>query len=135
MQNTYTNADKLLAAAEELAHTGECDPDEIYSVAHELEAHVTSFAARVEQRRRRLDLAVLFYTHEKDLSNWVDDLRQELQVRKNVEIRCIQHDAKEWNSFIISKILKYATISDFMNTISVHETPNLKGVLIFYPTL
>lgn len=135
LQNTYTNADKLLAAAEELAHTGECDPDEIYSVAHELEAHVTSFAARVEQRRRRLDLAVLFYTHEKDLSNWVDDLRQELQVRKNVEIRCIQHEAKEWNSFIISKILKYATISDFMNTISVHETPNLKGVLIFYPTL
>ncbi|KAJ8977414.1 hypothetical protein NQ317_000215 [Molorchus minor] len=74
--NTYTNADKLLAAAEELAHTGECDPDEIYSVAHELEAHVTSFAARVEQRRRRLDLAVLFYTHEKELSNWVDELRQ-----------------------------------------------------------
>lgn len=79
-QNTYTNADKLLAAAEELAHTGECDPDEIYSVAHELEAHVTSFAARVEQRRRRLDLAVLFYTHEKELGNWVDELRQELQV-------------------------------------------------------
>lgn len=79
-QNTYTNADKLLAAAEELAHTGECDPDEIYSVAHELEAHVTSFAARVEQRRRRLELAVLFYTHEKELNNWVDELRQELQV-------------------------------------------------------
>ncbi|XP_045464356.1 kalirin isoform X2 [Harmonia axyridis] len=78
-QNTYTNADKLLAAAEELAHTGECDPDEIYSVAHELEAHVASFASRVEQRRRRLDLAVLFYTHEKELSNWVDELRQELQ--------------------------------------------------------
>lgn len=85
-QNTYTNADKLLAAAEELAHTGECDPDEIYSVAHELEAHVTSFAARVEQRRRRLELAVLFYTHEKELSNWVDELRQDLQVsiRRNV---------------------------------------------------
>lgn len=80
LQNTYTNADKLLAAAEELAHTGECDPDEIYSVAHELEAHVTSFAARVDQRRRRLELAVLFYTHEKELSNWVDELRQELQV-------------------------------------------------------
>lgn len=68
-----------MAAADELAQTGECDPDEIYSVAHELEAHVTSFAARVEQRRRRLDLAVLFYTHEKELSNWVDELRQELQ--------------------------------------------------------
>uniref|UniRef100_A0AAR5PYU8 Non-specific serine/threonine protein kinase n=1 Tax=Dendroctonus ponderosae TaxID=77166 RepID=A0AAR5PYU8_DENPD len=78
-QNTYTNADKLLTAAEELAHTGECDPDEIYSVARELEAHVASFAARVEQRRRRLDLAVLFYTREKELANWADELRQELQ--------------------------------------------------------
>lgn len=84
LQNTYTNADKLLAAADELAHTGECDPDEIYSVAQELEAHVTSFAARVEQRRRRLDLAVLFYTHEKELSTWVDELRQELQADESV---------------------------------------------------
>ncbi|XP_060534993.1 triple functional domain protein isoform X2 [Cylas formicarius] len=82
-QNTYTNADKLLAAAEELAHTGECDPDEIYSVARELEAHVASFAARVEQRRRRLDLAVLFYTREKELASWADELRQELQQEEN----------------------------------------------------
>lgn len=67
LQNTYTNATKLLTAAEELAHTGECAPDEIYAVAQELEAHVSSFAARVEQRRRRLDLAVVFYTHEKEV--------------------------------------------------------------------
>ncbi|XP_066996303.2 kalirin [Anabrus simplex] len=78
-QNTYTNAEKLLTAAEELAQTGECNADEIYSVAHELESHVTSFAARVEQRRRRLDLAVLFYTHDKELSGWADELRAELQ--------------------------------------------------------
>lgn len=67
LQNTYTNATKLLTAAEELAHTGECAADEIYAVAQELEAHVSSFAARVEQRRRRLDLAVVFYTHEKEV--------------------------------------------------------------------
>lgn len=67
-----------------MAHTGECDPAEIYSVAHELEAHVTSFAARVEQRRRRLDLAVVFYTHEKELNTWVDDLRQELHNDESV---------------------------------------------------
>nr|CAD7567562.1 unnamed protein product [Timema californicum] len=104
LQNTYTNAEKLLTAAEELAQTGECNADEIYSVAHELESHVTSFAARVEQRRRRLDLTVLFYNREKEvsltgvypptflaniyymcmlscaqLSSWVDELRQELQ--------------------------------------------------------
>lgn len=83
-QNTYTNAEKLLAAADELAQTGECDPDEIYSVAHELEAHVTSFAARVEQRRRRLELAVHFYTREKELSVWIDELRQEFQNDENI---------------------------------------------------
>lgn len=67
LQNTYTNATKLLTAAEELAHTGECAADEIYAVAQELESHVSRFAARVEQRRRRLDLAVVFYTHEKEV--------------------------------------------------------------------
>ena len=66
-QNTYRNAEKLLTAAEELAQTGECNAEEIYSVAQELERHVTSFAARVEQRRRRLELGVLFYTHEKEV--------------------------------------------------------------------
>lgn len=68
LQNTYTNAEKLLTAAEELAQTGECNADEIYSVAQELESHVTSFASRVQQRRRRLDLAVHFYTQEKEVS-------------------------------------------------------------------
>nr|XP_050856802.1 kalirin isoform X4 [Vespula vulgaris] len=101
-QNTYTNATKLLTAAEELAHTGECAADEIYAVAQELESHVSRFAARVEQRRRRLDLAVVFYTHEKELSGWVDELRQELQqeeVAENLETaerlldQCAQHRA------------------------------------------
>ncbi|KAH0534828.1 hypothetical protein KQX54_009134 [Cotesia glomerata] len=99
-QNTYTNATKLLTAAEELAHTGECAADEIYSVAQELERHVSNFATRVEQRRRRLHLAVIFYTHEKELSGWVDELRQELQqdeVAENLETaerlldQCAQH--------------------------------------------
>ncbi|XP_073973142.1 trio Rho guanine nucleotide exchange factor isoform X3 [Rhodnius prolixus] len=76
-QNTYRNAEKLLSAAEELAQTGECNAQEIYSVAQELEGHVTSFAGRVEQRRRRLDLAVLFYTHEKELEEWLDEVRNE----------------------------------------------------------
>jgi hypothetical protein len=71
LQNTYTNAEKLLTAAEELAQTGECNAEEIYSVAHELETHVTSFAARVEQRRQRLDLAVLFYSQDKEVSDHV----------------------------------------------------------------
>ena len=77
-QNTYTNAEKLLAAAEELAQTGECNADDIYSVARELEAHISSFARRVEQRRHILDLAVLFFSHVEELSNWFSDLKAEL---------------------------------------------------------
>ena len=77
-QNTYTNAEKLLAAAEELAQTGECNADDIYSVARELEAHISSFAARVEQRRHILELAVLFYSHVEELSNWFSELKTEL---------------------------------------------------------
>lgn len=68
LQNTYTNAEKLLAAAEELARSGECDAQQVCSVARQLEQRVTAFANRVEQRRRRLDLAVLFYTHEKEVN-------------------------------------------------------------------
>ena len=67
-QNTYTNAEKLLQAAEELAHTGECNPEEIYGVAQRLDSHISSFAARVQQRHRLLNMAVLFYTHEKEVS-------------------------------------------------------------------
>ena len=78
MQNTYTNAEKLLAAAEELAQTGECNADDIYSVARELEAHITSFAGRVEARRHVLELAVLFYSHVEELSNWFSELKSEL---------------------------------------------------------
>uniref|UniRef100_A0A336L0L3 CSON003029 protein n=1 Tax=Culicoides sonorensis TaxID=179676 RepID=A0A336L0L3_CULSO len=77
-QNTYRNAEKLLAAAEELAQSGEVAPQEIYNVARELESQVTSFAERVEQRRRHLDLAVLFYSHEKDISGWIEQLHQDL---------------------------------------------------------
>lgn len=66
-QNTYTNAEKLLQAADELAHTGECNPEEICSVARRLDSHIASFATRVQQRHRLLNMAVLFYTHEKEV--------------------------------------------------------------------
>ncbi|KAG8272548.1 hypothetical protein J6590_039257 [Homalodisca vitripennis] len=90
VSNTYTNAEKLLTAAEELAQTGECNADEIYSVAHELESHVTSFAARVDQRRRRLDLAVHFYTQEKEPRSWADE--EDLYARKfTPPVRSWQH--------------------------------------------
>ncbi|CAB4064111.1 unnamed protein product [Lepeophtheirus salmonis] len=78
VQNTYTNAEKLLAAASELAQTGECNADDIYSVAHELESHISGFAQRVEVRRRILELAAMFYAHVEELNGWLSDLRQEL---------------------------------------------------------
>ncbi|XP_069951615.1 triple functional domain protein isoform X1 [Cherax quadricarinatus] len=84
-QNTYTNAEKLLQAAEELAHTGECNPEEIYSVAQRLDSHIASFATRVQQRHRLLNMAVLFYTHEKELLSWLEELSSELESEERVD--------------------------------------------------
>ncbi|XP_054168733.1 triple functional domain protein-like [Oppia nitens] len=78
-QNTYTNAEKLLAAAEELARTGECNADEICGVAQQLETHISNFAARVEVRRSLLNIGVLFFTHEKELFSWFNELRQQFK--------------------------------------------------------
>lgn len=57
----------MLTAAEELSQTGECDASDICSVAAELESHVAAFAARVQARRRRLQRAVNFYTHQSEV--------------------------------------------------------------------
>ncbi|KAI7807748.1 kalirin RhoGEF kinase b isoform X1 [Triplophysa rosa] len=77
-QNTYTNADKLLEAAEQLAQTGECDPEEIYTAAHHLEVRVQEFVRRVEQRKLLLDISVSFHTHTKELWTWMEDLQKTL---------------------------------------------------------
>ncbi|KAL5006006.1 hypothetical protein ScPMuIL_017164 [Solemya velum] len=78
-QNTITNADKLLAAADELAQTGECDPKEIYNEAQELEERMGNFLTALEGRRVTLDMAVSFYTHVHELTSWLEELQQELQ--------------------------------------------------------
>uniref|UniRef100_A0A3Q2EHA5 Trio Rho guanine nucleotide exchange factor a n=1 Tax=Cyprinodon variegatus TaxID=28743 RepID=A0A3Q2EHA5_CYPVA len=77
-QNTYTNADKLLEAAEQLAQTGECDPEEIYQAAHQLEDRIQDFVRRVEQRKVLLDMSVAFQTHVKELWTWLEELQKEL---------------------------------------------------------
>lgn len=69
VQNTYTNADKLLEAAEQLAQTGECDPEEIYQAAHQLEDRIQDFVRRVEQRKVLLDMSVAFHTHVKEVGS------------------------------------------------------------------
>ncbi|XP_028291403.1 kalirin isoform X2 [Gouania willdenowi] len=77
-QNTYTNADKLLEAAEQLAQTGECDPEEIYKAARHLEVRIQDFVRRVEHRKLLLDLSVSFHTHTKELWSWMEDLQKQL---------------------------------------------------------
>uniref|UniRef100_A0A8C4NB02 Trio Rho guanine nucleotide exchange factor a n=2 Tax=Eptatretus burgeri TaxID=7764 RepID=A0A8C4NB02_EPTBU len=77
-QNTYTNADKLLEAAEQLAQTGECDPEEIFQAAHQLEDRIQDFVRRVEQRKLLLDMSVAFHTHTKELWSWLEELQKEL---------------------------------------------------------
>lgn len=90
-QNTYTNAEKLLAAAEELARTGECNSEEISEVARQLQSHINSFAKRVEHRRNILNLSVSFYSLDKDINNLVAELRNQvctspLEVPENKDI-------------------------------------------------
>ena len=70
VQNTITNAEKLLAAADELAQTGECDPKEIYREAHELEHRMHNFLSALERRRATLGLTVSFYTHVHEVSGY-----------------------------------------------------------------
>lgn len=69
LQNTYTNADKLLEAAEQLAQTGECDPEEIYKAARHLEVRIQDFVRRVEHRKLLLDMSVSFHTHTKEVGS------------------------------------------------------------------
>ena len=77
VQNTVTNADKLLAASEELSHTGECNPEEIYQVAHELEDRMQKFLARVEKRQQLLDLSVSFHAHTQEILAWYAKSRED----------------------------------------------------------
>ncbi|GFR65324.1 kalirin [Elysia marginata] len=77
--NTITNAEKLLAAADELAQTGECDATEIYSEARELEQRMHQFLSSLQRRRNVLDMTVIFYSHVHELTNWLENLHTELQ--------------------------------------------------------
>ncbi|XP_076823491.1 triple functional domain protein-like isoform X2 [Clavelina lepadiformis] len=78
-QNTYTNAEKLLEAAEQLAQNGDCDPHEIFQVARKLEEQIRDFARRVERRRNLLDMSVSFNNNIKELWNTHEGVRNEMQ--------------------------------------------------------
>lgn len=74
-KNTYTNVEKLLHAADEFSRTGECNPQDIFNIKKELKSHLNSFVESIEKRRRHLHLGVLFFTHEKELSSWFEELQ------------------------------------------------------------
>lgn len=62
LQNTYTNAAKLLEAARHLASSGECNPEEIQKRVDYFEKRVQEFIDRVNRRKALLKLAVNFYS-------------------------------------------------------------------------
>ena len=72
LQNTFTNAERLLKDAAQLAQTGECEPDEIEPVARALELKVHDFVSRVAQRRQLLVMSVAFHQHSKEVC-WISD--------------------------------------------------------------
>ena len=68
VQNTFTNAERLLEAAELLGQTRECDPQEIQQAAQQLQERLQEFGQRVEQRKNLLNTSVAFHTHGKEVS-------------------------------------------------------------------
>lgn len=136
-QNTYSNAEKLLAAAEELARSGEADPNEIYSVARELELQVGRFAERVEQRRRRLEMAVIFYTHEKEVTAWIESLRTDVSTdetrwsQENLEgiERLLQQYKEQQESTVNTCLTIIAQGEALLQEMSVHEHVDNTGSL------
>lgn len=102
-QNTYTNAEKLLAAAEELARTGECNSEEISKVARQLQSNISSFAKRVENRRTILNLAVTFYSLDKEINNLVGELRNQVNTTPYVIPENKDMIEKMINNFMIQR--------------------------------
>ncbi|ESO07374.1 hypothetical protein HELRODRAFT_191159 [Helobdella robusta] len=80
-QNTITNTEKLLAAADELAQTGECNAQEIYAEARHLEDRMSEFLMRIERQHRLLDLSVGLFVHVGEvgeLTQWTEELKKNL---------------------------------------------------------
>ncbi|KAL2084885.1 hypothetical protein ACEWY4_020403 [Coilia grayii] len=84
-QNTFTNAERLLEAAELLGQTGECDPQEIQHAAQQLQQRLQEFAQRVELRRNLLNTSVAFHTHGKEMWVWLEDVQAEIQEEVRAE--------------------------------------------------
>lgn len=90
-QNTITNADKLLSAADELAHTGECDPKEIYQEAQDLQQRMGNFLTALERRKATIQMAVDFYTHVHEVGRMfgIQRVYKEVTLQTCQEVICM----------------------------------------------
>uniref|UniRef100_A0A915IC76 DH domain-containing protein n=1 Tax=Romanomermis culicivorax TaxID=13658 RepID=A0A915IC76_ROMCU len=73
-KNTYSNAKKLLSAAQELAGTGVCHPQDIFQIEQRLSQRIANFEKRVNARRTLLNFSVLFHTHYKEIMLWFNEV-------------------------------------------------------------
>lgn len=87
-QNTYTNAGKLLGAANELAQTGTCDSREMCQLASDLDARIQQFAQKVEQRKSLLNQVVNFYRDEVHVSQRLEEFKRLLIVIEASSLQC-----------------------------------------------
>ena len=76
-QNTYTNAEKLLEAADQLAQSGECEEEEIYQAARDLEL-------RMQVQPRIMNFRKV---HVKKVCWFIADLQ--LADRRPVSVLCL----------------------------------------------
>lgn len=97
-KNTYSNAEKLLTAAEDLATSSALGAETVYQTARQLRQRIASFAKRVQSRRNLLNFAVLFHTHYKEIMAWfneVDRLDADISVVGDTVEAC-ERNTEQW---------------------------------------
>lgn len=87
-QNTYTNAGKLLSAADELVQSTNCDSRGMCQLARDLDKRIQQFANKVEQRKRFLNSVVSFYGDEVQASKKLDQFKELLIVIEASSLQC-----------------------------------------------
>ncbi|CAF1006794.1 unnamed protein product, partial [Didymodactylos carnosus] len=100
LENTKTNAEKLIAAADELYReqqeqkqtsvSSSSSPtltddildleltqakNKIYQLAHDLDKRMQEFDGKVQKRRQILDINFLFHEHIKQLTTWLEEIQ------------------------------------------------------------
>lgn len=87
-QDTYTNANKLLAAAHELTQTGTCDSREMRRLTNDLGGRIQQFAQKVDQRKSLLNQVANFYKDELHVSQRLEQFKQLLIVIEASSLQC-----------------------------------------------